>query len=299
MFQLLGGIASVRAQQPPDSAADAAAAEVAYTAKDWNRAAELYARLSAADSKAPRYWYRLGVARQSLGQREQALTAFTKALETGAPAATVRYNLACVHASMGDKEAAFRELAEAVKQGFNQPEQLTADSDLAALRSDARFAPLVENARHNEAPCKYTTEFRQFDFWVGEWKVTSTQNKTPAGDSRIELILGNCVVLENWTSAGNIGYTGKSYNTYNASLKRWEQFWVDNSAGMIHFHGGLQDGVMDYWTDDIPQADGTVLRRHLQFFNQGPNQVRQFSQGSKDGGKTWYVEYDLTYTRKI
>jgi hypothetical protein len=25
--------------------------------------------------------------------------------------------------------------------------------------------------------------------------------------------------------------------------------------------------------------------------------VRQFSQGSSDGGKTWHVEYDLTYTK--
>jgi len=26
--------------------------------------------------------------------------------------------------------------------------------------------------------------------------------------------------------------------------------------------------------------------------------VRQFSQGSTDGGKTWNVEYDFTYVRK-
>jgi hypothetical protein len=26
--------------------------------------------------------------------------------------------------------------------------------------------------------------------------------------------------------------------------------------------------------------------------------VRQFSRGSTDGGKTWTVEYDFTYTRK-
>jgi hypothetical protein len=26
--------------------------------------------------------------------------------------------------------------------------------------------------------------------------------------------------------------------------------------------------------------------------------VRQFSQGSTDGGKTWHIEYDFTYLRK-
>jgi len=30
----------------------------------------------------------------------------------------------------------------------------------------------------------------------------------------------------------------------------------------------------------------------------GPDKVRQFSRGSTDGGKTWNVEYDFTYTRK-
>lgn len=72
---------------------------------------------------------------------------------------------------------------------------------------------------------------------------------------------------------------------------------MDNQGGMIHFFGGLKDGTMDFYTDDVPQPDGTNLRRHLQFFNQGPDKVRQLSQGSTDGGKTWNVEYDFTYVR--
>ncbi len=102
---------------------------------------------------------------------------------------------------------------------------------------------------------------------------------------------------ENWKSLNSL-YSGKSYNIYNPALKRWEQYWVDNVGGNIFFHGGLKEGVMDYFTDDIPQPDGTTLRRHLQFFKLGADKVRQFSQGSTDGGKTWHVEYDFTYTKK-
>ena len=105
------------------------------------------------------------------------------------------------------------------------------------------------------------------------------------------------MVQENWKSH-NSPYAGRSYNIYNASLKRWEQYWVDNIGGNIFFYGGLKDGVMDYWTDDLPQPDGTKLKRHLQFFKLGPDSVRQFSQGSSDGGKSWQVEYDFTYIRK-
>ena len=56
---------------------------------------------------------------------------------------------------------------------------------------------------------------------------------------------------------GESDYAGKSYNVYNPDLKRWEQFWVDNVGGMIHFYGGLKDGVMDFYTDEIAAA-----RRH-------------------------------------
>ena len=105
------------------------------------------------------------------------------------------------------------------------------------------------------------------------------------------------MIWENWTSA-NTSYAGKSYNVYNPSLKQWEQFWVDNVGGTIHFYGGLKDGVMDFYTDEIAQSDGTKLKRHLQFFNLSPDKVRQYSQGSTDGGKTWKVEYDFTYTRR-
>jgi hypothetical protein len=47
----------------------------------------------------------------------------------------------------------------------------------------------------------------------------------PAGDSKIELTLGGCVIQKNWKSAGRAGYEGKSYHTYNPDLHRWEQVW--------------------------------------------------------------------------
>ncbi len=160
-----------------------------------------------------------------------------------------------------------------------------------------------QQATHNAKPCADNPLNRQFDFWLGEWNVVQADSaqsgvSRPAGSSKIELILDDCVIQENWKSLGNIGYEGKSYNVYNPDLQRWEQFWNDNAGGMIHFYGNLKDGVMDYWTDEIPQKDGTRLKRHLQFIPLNANTVRQFSQGSTDGGKTWQVEYDFIYNRK-
>jgi hypothetical protein len=154
---------------------------------------------------------------------------------------------------------------------------------------------LLKQVRHNAAPCD-DPSFHQFDFWLGDWDVIAAVGGPVQGTSHISKEMGGCVVWENWTSAGS-PYFGKSYNTYNVNLQRWEQYWVDTSAGVMFFHGNVKDGAMDYWTDDVPQPNGDKLRRHLQFFNLSPDKVRQLSQGSTDGGKTWQVEYDFIYNR--
>ena len=276
----------------------ATAANTAYLAKDWAKAEPLYEQLAQSQPDNARNFYRLGASLQGMGQHQKALEAFEKAKAQGAPVQDVEYGLASVYASMGDSDRAIEHLGEAVKQGWSQPDSMTADRDLQPIRNDPRFAPLLEQAKHNQSPCTFTAENRQFDFWVGDWDVVTTQDGVPAGLSHIERTIGDCVIWENWTSLGAIGYTGKSYNTYNSSLKRWEQFWVDSAGGMVHFYGGSQAGVMDFFTDATPQPDGTKIKRHLQFFPQGTDQVRQFSQASADDGKTWAVEYDLTYYRK-
>jgi hypothetical protein len=270
-------------------------ANVAYEARDWSNAARLYERV-VATTPEPRAWYRLGVSRRNGGQPLIAISAFESGIKAGMVSYQGEFGIATALAMMNETEKAFDYLQRSVDHGLNMPDQLLAEESLAPLRSDPRFAKVVEHATRNQKPCAHVPENRQFDFWIGEWDVV-TAGGTPAGQSKIELILGDCVVQESWQSMGST-YAGKSYNIYDIRQKRWEQFWVDNIGGRIFFYGELKDGVMDYWTDDLPQPDGPKLRRHLQFFSLGPDRVRQFSQGSTDGGKTWRVEYDFTYNRR-
>jgi len=297
MFLAGLGVVGARAGGPGQDGDAAAQANAAYETKDWTRAAALYGAMVKEHPEIARLWFRLATSQQELGQLDQALATMERALQAGAPPLFVEFSLGAIYAQKGEKEKAFEHLQKAVDVGYNKPEQFDADMSLAMLRNDPRFAKLREQAEHNLKPCASTPENRQFDFWLGDWNVVTTQGAVPAGSSRIELILGDCVVQENWQSDGN-PYSGKSYNTYNAALKRWEQYWVDNSGGNIFFYGELKNGVMDYWTDEIPQPGGPALKRHLQFFKLGPDKVRQFSQGSTDGGKTWKPEYDFTYLRK-
>lgn len=286
-----------RTQQSAEDSALSSEANAAYQSKDWIKSATLYEKLTQAHPETPRLWFRLGTSLQELGQLDRAIETYQKALAAGTPPLYAEYSLATVFAQKNDLEKSFEHLDKAIQAGYNKPDELSSDPHLASLRSDPRLAKLLEQSRRNLQPCAYTPENRQFDFWLGEWEVETTQGAIPAGQSKIQSILTGCVILENWQSNGN-PYSGKSYNIYNASLKRWEQFWVDSVGGNIFFYGSLKDGVMDYYTDELPQPNGTKLKRHLQFFSLGPDKVRQFSQGSTDGGKTWSVEYDFTYLRK-
>ncbi|HET7294681.1 MAG TPA: hypothetical protein VFM88_19825 [Vicinamibacteria bacterium] len=146
------------------------------------------------------------------------------------------------------------------------------------------------------APCAKAAEFRQLDFWVGDWSVTSSG--APAGESRVEKILGDCVILENWT--GVRGLVGKSFNLWDATTKEWRQTWVDSTGGLHEYHGAFADRKMVYVADLLqPGPDGALrpTRLRMTFFDLSGT-VRQLGEQSTDGGKTWTVSYDLLYSKK-
>jgi tetratricopeptide (TPR) repeat protein len=297
MFALVALAASAQAPSLEDPAV--ATADKAYTSQNWTDAESQYSALTKQQPNNARFWYRLGVSARGNKHYDVALEALQKAKTLGAgrglPAWLSDYEIATTYAGKGDTTEALSILKTSVNGGFMQAGRMENDAEWNAVRSNDQFIALAKQAQHNANPCG-DAEFKEFDFWVGDWDVASAADGIHRGSSHISKEMNGCVVWENWTSAGS-PYFGKSYNTWNPNLKRWEQYWVDISAGVMFFHGNLKENVMDYWTDDVPQATGGTLLRHLQFFNLGPDKVRQFSQGSTDGGKNWHTEYDFIYKR--
>jgi len=147
-----------------------------------------------------------------------------------------------------------------------------------------------------QKPCSLSV-FRQFDFWVGNWEAFATNGKK-AGDSKISIILDSCIVLEEWTST-QAGYAGKSFNTYNATTGKWQQYWVDNKSGVTeYFDGRLENNNMVFQTTNTKQPNGQYQILKMTFYNLGPNKVRQFGQSSADSARTWKTDFDLEYRRK-
>ncbi len=160
-------------------------------------------------------------------------------------------------------------------------------------------ASLLSVSVNGQKPCS-KPEFRQFDFWVGEWEAFAP-NGNKSGDSKISIILDSCVILEEWTGTPNQGfiYTGKSFNSYNAATKQWQQTWTDNTGNTTEFlRGKASDGKIVYYADKVTGPKEKLFMRRLTFTKLSNDKVRQFGEKSDDEGKTWTVEYDLEYRRK-
>ena len=85
-------------------------------------------------------------------------------------------------------------------------------------------------------PCS-DSAYRQWDFWVGQWRVESLDG-VHQGNNHISRAEHGCLLIENWRSAQ--GSTGQSYNFYNPVEKLWRQVWVSQGA-IIDYSGGLTD----------------------------------------------------------
>lgn len=287
---------ALRAQSPAWTASpEVKQADQLLQAKDWAQAAKAYAEVTKSQPDNGYAWFRLANCYQALGQYQQALDTYETAGQKGAQAIPVQLRKARTLALMGQKDKALEILKQLTTGGFAQVPILKTEPDFAGLREDARFAEILAAAERNAHPCSARPEYRQFDFWIGEWNVVTTQGEQQAGTSNIQQILDTCVILENWTGGG--GGSGKSFNVFDAATNHWEQIWVDAFGSLTKFVGGIQDGVMDYRAESVG-SDGTKTLRRLRFAKLNADHVRQWSVKSTDDGKTWTPEYDLTYVRK-
>jgi hypothetical protein len=151
-----------------------------------------------------------------------------------------------------------------------------------------------------QLPCSGPA-YRQFDFWIGEWEAFGT-NGQKAGDSKVSLVLDSCIILEEWTSASvtkGLRYAGKSFNTWNAATKQWQQTWVDNTGGTNEYLlGKFENNQIIFSSKPFPFSKDTMAIRKMTFTNISPVKLRQHGEISKDNGLSWSTEYDLEYRRR-
>jgi hypothetical protein len=152
--------------------------------------------------------------------------------------------------------------------------------------------PTASWSQSSPPPTCITEQYRQFDFWVGQWDVYDPRSNQLVAHSNIEKLYDGCAIRENWEPLNGKG--GGSLNSYRADRKEWLQVWTDWQNSLNEYRGGLENGSM-VMTGTSTSASGKDTAARMTFEPQKDGSVIQTGYGSADGGKTWQLNYQFVY----
>ena len=287
---------SAVAQTPVKQPEEDGGAERAFRSQDWPQVVDAYTAVTKDSPNDGGAWYRLGRGQEELGRFNEALAAFQKAASLSFQPGLTKVRIAACFAALSLPDKALTMLDQLAASGFPLKQVIDDEPRFAALQLDPRYKTIIDRIEINGAPCRNSKvpEYRQLDFWVGQWDVFDAHGNQVAADN-VDLILKGCVISESWTDA--LGAEGKSLSRYNAPMKQWEQYWVDEGPTRMFFTGHFEHGEMRFQTEGFTNS-GEPVKRRLTFSEAGNGSVRQLAEISKDNGANYKVEYDLTYKKR-
>jgi hypothetical protein len=162
------------------------------------------------------------------------------------------------------------------------------------------------HAGTKNGPCS-RPEYRQFDFYVGEWDLESRvfmQDldkrghwvETKARD-RVRVTLNGCVLEEYFEgSPPGVPQRGMSFSMYDAQSGKWRQQWVDDEGNWSSYSGGFQTGQMVLYRERTENGK-KILQRQV-YFNITSNSFDWSMERSTNGGRSWIVTWTLRYRRR-
>ena len=274
---------------------------------EWSSAIYIYTLLKKEKEVHSRIWFTSGSCYQNLREYEKALADWNTYLQIKPkPDSSIAQNLysglAKIYASKINVKNGFKYLKMAADLGYSRLDEMDYDPDFNSLRPSTKFSELRKQIELNAYPCLSDPRTHEFDFWIGDWDVYTTGTGNLGGFNSIQRAAGGCMLLENWTAVGQ-PHNGKSMNYFDPMRSNWEQLWIGSEGGkqVVHrFINGTYDVENKVMKFEFfrKTRNGRDLVGRFQFFNQGPDQVRQLNEASVDGGKTWFVNYDYTYIRR-
>jgi tetratricopeptide (TPR) repeat protein len=264
-------------------------ANQSFQAQDWSKAAAAYSELTKQDAASGFYFFRLGIAQQNLKQPQEALDALTRAKKLKYRPIALYVRGTVLLANLKQTDTALQWLEELFASGFS-PGGLSGLPALAELQKDERYRKLAERFAN---PCE-RPEAKAMSFWHGTYEVRNPQGQV-VGHNRVERILGNCALQENWTSAG--GGEGKSFTWFDTGKKKWRQVYLDASGRSHDYYGEpYEGGVRFQWIAEQPDGAKRLVR--MTFTPREEGKVRQFLEESWDDGKNWTTQFDGLYIPK-
>jgi hypothetical protein len=116
------------------------------------------------------------------------------------------------------------------------------------------------------------------------------------GTNSIKRIMDGCIVQENFSGGDSMHLRGTSVSVYDTNSHHWKQTWVDNEGGYLDFSGELKDGEMILQRESV--RDGAKILQRMVWKNISSQEMDWTWEASRDGGKTWQVNWPIHYKRK-
>lgn len=307
---LLAFVAAASAQPAPIPP-ELQKAQTFFQAQQWPEAIAAYEALIKTDKSDPRAHAGLAASLYATGDNARSLTHALEAARLledpkvqfaypGLSPGMVMVRIARIHNRLGKTDEAFSWLMKGTAYPIPTAPALETEPDVANLRADARWKTFTATIKANVDPCNALPEYRQLDYWIGEWDVKSVAGQT-VGTSRVEKILNNCVIQETYKgvpgSSAAPNYVGQAFHFYDQNLKRWAQHYIDTAASPFDWTGEVRDGVMRY-TREGPFGPSNLFVKQRMTFTPKDGGVHQLFEQSIDGGKTWRAGFNAMYTKR-
>jgi hypothetical protein len=146
------------------------------------------------------------------------------------------------------------------------------------------------------SPDCIAAEYRQLDFWIGDWNTFETDASGGPSIARalVKPIAQGCAIHELYEQ--NDGLIGESILSYDPVRKQWQQTWVTNRGAIMMLWGNVKDGAL-VLEGEVHLRDGKTVMQRITWRAQG-NGVRESAVMSKDGGKTWTPAFDVLFLKR-
>ncbi|WP_157281067.1 hypothetical protein [Pelomonas sp. Root1237] len=141
-----------------------------------------------------------------------------------------------------------------------------------------------------------------FDFLSGRWKILNHRRRNGVwdvfeGEATVHAILaGVCSVEELRIPARQFG--GMGLRLLDVKKAQWSDFWVNAASGELGAQGlpGSFEGGAGIFQEQSEEDGKTVIYRSV-WDRITPTSCRWQQAASRDGGKTWVMDWSMDWTR--
>ncbi len=152
-------------------------------------------------------------------------------------------------------------------------------------------------------------EYRQFDFWIGEWDVVNRNRPdaearwydTGSATARVYPVVAGCGIVEHWRGRAYGEFqVGFSLQAFNPQVGQWDMVLLWPNSGEPRFGelaGGFRLNRGEFYSRGVSAAGDTTISRFT-FSDVTPNSLRWQDGFSTDGGRVWDSGWIQEFTRR-